>query len=73
MRWSRNSEKIENNFGRNEAPSAPGVRKLLRKVRETGMLRDNRSHPRARPVRTAEIIAAVAQNPSHIVFGYGHK
>ncbi|KAJ8950821.1 hypothetical protein NQ318_012684, partial [Aromia moschata] len=41
-------------FGRNEAPFTPGVRKFLRKVRETGMLMDNRSHPRARPVRTAE-------------------
>ncbi|KAJ8960166.1 hypothetical protein NQ318_003888 [Aromia moschata] len=49
-------------FGRNEAPSAPGVRKFLRKVRETGMLMDNRSHPRARLLRTAERIAAVAQN-----------
>ncbi|KAJ8946522.1 hypothetical protein NQ318_004658 [Aromia moschata] len=34
---------------------------FLRKVRETGMRMDNRSHPRARPVRTAERIAAVAQ------------
>ncbi|KAJ8958120.1 hypothetical protein NQ318_006049 [Aromia moschata] len=48
-------------FGRNEALSAPGVRKFLRKVRETGMLMNNRSHPRAGPVRTAERIAAVAQ------------
>ncbi|KAJ8947040.1 hypothetical protein NQ318_019932 [Aromia moschata] len=48
--------------GRNEAPSAPDVRKFLRKVRETGMLMDNRSHPRACPVRTAERIAAVAQS-----------
>ncbi|KAJ8946545.1 hypothetical protein NQ318_004681 [Aromia moschata] len=30
-------------FGRNEAPSTPGVRKFLRKVHETGMLMDNRS------------------------------
>ncbi|KAJ8960543.1 hypothetical protein NQ318_013831 [Aromia moschata] len=51
-------------FGRNEAPSAPGVRQFLRKVRETGMLMDNRSHPRARPLRTAERIAAVAQRLS---------
>ncbi|KAJ8960319.1 hypothetical protein NQ318_004053 [Aromia moschata] len=49
-------------FGRNEASSAPGVRWFLRKVLETGMLMDNRSHPRARPVRTAERIAAVAQS-----------
>ncbi|KAJ8935836.1 hypothetical protein NQ318_019895, partial [Aromia moschata] len=54
--------KLRTIFGRNEAPSAPGVRKFLRKVRETGMLMDNRSHPRARPVRTAEKIAVVAQS-----------
>ncbi|KAJ8954513.1 hypothetical protein NQ318_000744 [Aromia moschata] len=50
-----------------EASSPPGVRKFLRKVRETGMLMDNRSHPRARPVRTAERIAAVAQTKKVIV------
>ncbi|KAJ8957917.1 hypothetical protein NQ318_001914 [Aromia moschata] len=54
--------KLRTIFGRNEAPSEPGVRQFLRKVRETGMLMDNRSHPRARPVRTAERIAAVAQS-----------
>ncbi|KAJ8953539.1 hypothetical protein NQ318_002959 [Aromia moschata] len=54
--------KLRTMFGRNEAPSAPGVRKFLRKVRETGMLMDNRSHPRTRPVRTAERIASVAQS-----------
>ncbi|KAJ8938485.1 hypothetical protein NQ318_007121, partial [Aromia moschata] len=52
-------------IGRNEASSAPGVRKFLRKVRETGMLMDNRSRPRACPVRTAERIAAVAQSSLH--------
>ncbi|KAJ8940716.1 hypothetical protein NQ318_009119 [Aromia moschata] len=46
--------KLRTIFGRNEAPSAP--------VRETGMLVDNRSHSRARPVRIAERIAAVAQS-----------
>ncbi|KAJ8947570.1 hypothetical protein NQ318_010082 [Aromia moschata] len=55
-------KKLRTIFGRNEAPSAPGVRKFLRKVRETDMLMDNRSHPRVRPVRTAERIAAVAQS-----------
>ncbi|KAJ8936245.1 hypothetical protein NQ318_011325 [Aromia moschata] len=35
---------------------------FLRKVRETCMLMDNRSHPRARPVHTAERNAAVAQS-----------
>ncbi|KAJ8953146.1 hypothetical protein NQ318_017173 [Aromia moschata] len=54
--------KLRTIFGRNEAPSAPGARKFLRKVRETSMLMNNRSHSRARPVRTAERIAAVAQS-----------
>ncbi|KAJ8960940.1 hypothetical protein NQ318_020240 [Aromia moschata] len=54
-------KKLRTIFGRNEATSATGVRKFLRKVRETGMLMGNRSHPRDRPVRTAERIAAVAQ------------
>ncbi|KAJ8962519.1 hypothetical protein NQ318_000910 [Aromia moschata] len=54
--------KLRTIFGRNEAPLAPGVRKFLRKVRETGMLMDNRCHPRARPVRMSERIAAVAQS-----------
>ncbi|KAJ8962482.1 hypothetical protein NQ318_000870 [Aromia moschata] len=55
--------KLRTIFGRNEAPSAPGVRKFLRKVRETGMLMDKRSHPRLAPrVRTAERVAAVTQS-----------
>ncbi|KAJ8945993.1 hypothetical protein NQ318_017109 [Aromia moschata] len=54
--------KLRKIVGRNEAPSAPGLRKFLRKGRETGMLMDNRSHPIARPVRTAERIAAVVQS-----------
>ncbi|KAJ8962642.1 hypothetical protein NQ318_001035, partial [Aromia moschata] len=54
--------KLRTIFGRHEAPSAPGIRKFLRKVRETGMLMDNRSHPRDRLVSTAERIAAVAQS-----------
>ncbi|KAJ8940133.1 hypothetical protein NQ318_000654 [Aromia moschata] len=52
--------KLKTIFGRNEAPSAPDIRRLLRKVR--GRLMDNSSHLRARPVRTAERIAAVAQS-----------
>ncbi|KAJ8960528.1 hypothetical protein NQ318_013816 [Aromia moschata] len=57
--------KLRTIFGRNEAPSATSVRKFLKKVRETGMLMDNRSHPRARPVRTAARIAVVAQQLKH--------
>ncbi|KAJ8941512.1 hypothetical protein NQ318_001794 [Aromia moschata] len=51
--------KLRTIYGRNEAPSAPGVRRFLRKVHETGILMDNRS---ALPVRTAERIAAVVQS-----------
>lgn len=55
-------------MGRERAPSGTAVVKLVKKVREQGLLLDNRSGPRARPVRTPENIAAVAhsvgQNPS---------
>lgn len=45
-----------------KVPSAPGVRKFIKKVRETGMLIDNKHYPRARSMRTDEIIAAVIQS-----------
>lgn len=54
--------KLKRNFGRHEAPTAAGVRKFVKKVRETGMLIDNRSYPRVRPVRSVENIAAVAES-----------
>lgn len=54
--------KLRRIFGRNEAPSAAGVSKFIRKVRETGLLVDNKRYPRARPVRSVEKIAAVAQS-----------
>ncbi|KAJ8938964.1 hypothetical protein NQ318_019420 [Aromia moschata] len=54
--------KLKTIFGRNEAPSVPSVRKFLSKIRETGMLMDNRRHPCAHSVRTAERIVAVAQS-----------
>ncbi|KAJ8950820.1 hypothetical protein NQ318_012683 [Aromia moschata] len=60
--FKKTVRKLRTIFSRNEAPSAPGVRKFLRKGREPGMLMDNISHLRARPVRTAERIAAVAQS-----------
>ena len=47
--------KLRTEFGRREAPSAPYVRYLVEKVKETGILIDK---PKA--VRTPENIAAVA-------------
>ncbi|EGI59978.1 hypothetical protein G5I_11765 [Acromyrmex echinatior] len=48
-------------MGRDRAPTEGAIRKLVRKVREKGMLVDDRSGPRARTVRTPENIEAVAQ------------
>ncbi|EGI66279.1 hypothetical protein G5I_05242 [Acromyrmex echinatior] len=51
-------------MGRDRAPTEGAIRKLVRKVREKGMLVDDRSGPRARTVRTPENIEAVAQSCS---------
>lgn len=53
---------LKRNFGRNNAPTAAGVRKFVKKVRETGLLIDNRTYSRVRPVRSTENIAAVAES-----------
>ncbi|EGI62156.1 Sushi, von Willebrand factor type A, EGF and pentraxin domain-containing protein 1 [Acromyrmex echinatior] len=52
---------LKRNMGRDRAPTEGAIRKLVRKVREKGMLVDDRSGPRARTVRTPENIEAVAQ------------
>ncbi|EGI63331.1 hypothetical protein G5I_08360 [Acromyrmex echinatior] len=59
---------LKRNMGRDRAPTEGAIRKLVRKVREKGMLVDDRSGPRARTVRTPENIEAVAQSlfASHI-------
>ncbi|XP_018375528.1 PREDICTED: uncharacterized protein LOC108769183 [Trachymyrmex cornetzi] len=53
---------LKRNMGRDRAPTEGAIRKLVRKVREKGMLVDDRSGPRARTVRTPENIEAVAQS-----------
>lgn len=53
---------LKRNMSREKAPSGTAVVKLVKKVRETGLLLDNRSGPRARTVRTPENIEAVARN-----------
>ena len=47
--------KLHTDFGRREVPSAPYVRYLMKKVKETGILIE-------KPKRTPENIAAVAKN-----------
>ena len=49
--------KLLTDFGRREAPSAPHVRYLVKKVKETGILID-----KPETVRTPENIAAVAES-----------
>lgn len=53
---------LKRSFGRNNASTAPAVRKFVQKVRETGMLVDHTHHPRRRTVRTEENVAAVAES-----------
>ena len=59
---SETLRKLRTKFGRNAAPTARAIRKLMHKVRETGMLVDARRVPYTRPVRTAEAIAAVTES-----------
>ena len=47
-------------FGRREAPSAPYVRYVVKKVKETGIDKPKREKPKT--VRTPENIAAVAES-----------
>ncbi|KAJ8938348.1 hypothetical protein NQ318_000140, partial [Aromia moschata] len=47
-------------FGRDEAPSAPGVRKFLRKVRETGKLMD--------PTEVIHVLVLCAQLKELLLF-----
>ena len=46
-------------FGRREAPSAPYVRYLVKKVKETGILIDKPKGEEPKAMRTPENIAAV--------------
>ena len=49
--------KLRTDFGRREGPSAPYVRYLVKKVKETGIFID-----KPKTVRTPENIAAVAES-----------
>ena len=52
--------KLRMDFGRREAPSAPYVCYLVKKVKETGILMDKPKRVKRKTVRTPENIAAVA-------------
>ena len=55
-------QKLRTDFGRREAPSAPSVRYLVKKVKETGILIDKPKREKPKIVRTNENIAAVAES-----------
>ena len=54
--------KLRTEFGRREAPSAPNVRYLVKKVKETGILIDKPKRKKPKTVRTPENIAALAES-----------
>ena len=58
----QNVLKLRTEFGRREAPSAPYIRYLVKKVKETGILIDKPKHEKPKTVRTSESIAAVAES-----------
>ena len=54
--------KLHTDFRRKEASSAPYVRYLVKKVKETGILIDKPKREKQKTVRTPENIAAVSEN-----------
>ena len=52
-------------FGRREAPLAPYVRYLVKKVKETGILIDKPKREKPKTQHKPENIAAVAESASH--------
>ena len=54
--------KFRSDFGRREAPSAPYVRYLVIKGKETGILIDKLKLEKPKTVRTSAEIAAVAES-----------
>ena len=54
--------KLRTDFRRVEVMSAPYVRYLMNKVKETGILIDKRKREKPKPVRKPENIAAVAES-----------
>ena len=55
-------QKLRKDFGRREAPTAPYVRYLVTKVKETGILIDKPKREKPKTVRTPENIAAVTES-----------
>ena len=53
---------LRTDFGRREAPSAPYVRYLVKKLKKTGILIYKAKHEKPKTVRTPENIAAVAES-----------
>ena len=54
--------KLPTAFERREAPSAPYVRYVVRKVKESGILNGKPMREKPKTVRTLENIAAVAES-----------
>ena len=54
--------KLRTDFGRREAPSAPYVRYLVKKVKETGFIINKPKREKPKIVRIPENIAAVAES-----------
>ena len=54
--------KLRTDVGRREAPSAPFVRYLVKKLKGTGILIDKPKREKPKTVRTPENIAAVAES-----------
>ena len=53
---------LRTDFGRREAPSAPYVRYLVKKVKETGILIDKPKREKPKTTCTPENIATVAES-----------
>ena len=53
---------LRTDFERREAPSAPCVRYLVKKVKESGILIDKPQHDKPKTVHTPENIATVAES-----------
>ena len=53
---------MRTDFGRREAPSAPYVRYLVKKIKETDILIDKPKREKPKTVRIPENIAAVAES-----------
>ena len=55
-------QKLHTDFGKRKTPSAPYVRYLVKKVKETGFLIDKPKREKPKTVLTSENIAAVTES-----------